>query len=94
MKHLLAAFFMIATCCFAQDEALIQIINADSSLEIRQKKIDSLVKIKDLESPSETLGEFYHDLGSKWYQNNWWDYGKTNDDIEKALHKLIKKKSR
>lgn len=84
MKYLFAACFMITTCCFAQDEALMSIVNSDSSLEIRQKQIDSLLQTKDSASPDENLADFYHDLGSKWYQNNWWDYGNDND-IQKAI---------
>jgi len=75
---------MITTCCYSQDEALMRIINSDSPLEVRQQKMDSLIKSKELESPSEILAEFYHDLGSKWYQNNWWDSG-NDSDIEKAI---------
>lgn len=45
---------MLSTLCYTQDDALMHIVNSDSSLELRQQKIDSLVKIKDSENPNET----------------------------------------
>ena len=84
MKNNLLFCFLITTFCYPQDEVFLNIIKADAPLEIRQQKIDSLLKIRDSEGLSEALADFYHDLGSKWYQNNWWDTG-NNSDIEKAI---------
>jgi CHAT domain-containing protein len=84
MKFLLIFCLLIATYSHAQDAALMQIINSNNSLEIRQKQIDSLLIIKRSESQDEALADFYHDLGSRWYQSNWWDSQK-NSDIEKAI---------
>lgn len=82
MKYLFFALLMTATFGYTQNEALIEIINSDSPLEIRQQKIDALLLIQEAEHATDNLADFYHDLGSKWYHNNWWENGRNSDMVD------------
>ncbi|MGS0526525.1 tetratricopeptide repeat protein [Zobellia nedashkovskayae] len=62
-----------------------QIVNSTASLEFRNAQIDSLIQKKSSEIMNEELADFYHDLASKWYQNNWWEEGEYTD-IQKAIY--------
>ncbi|CAM4081142.1 CHAT domain-containing tetratricopeptide repeat protein [Zobellia roscoffensis] len=76
MKQKLTLYLLfLISFCYSQDQELIKIIDSGTSLETRQTKIDSLVHIRELQLADQKLADFYHDLGSKWYQNNWWEHG-------------------
>ncbi|MDO6821275.1 CHAT domain-containing protein [Zobellia sp. 1_MG-2023] len=76
MKQKLTIYLLfLISFCYSQDQELIKIIDSGTSLETRQTKIDSLVHIRELQLADQKLADFYHDLGSKWYQNNWWEHG-------------------
>ncbi|MUH38191.1 CHAT domain-containing protein [Zobellia amurskyensis] len=70
---------------YGQDVELMRIVNSTNPIEFREAQIDSLIKKKDAENMGEELAEFYHDLASKWYQNNWWEQG-DGTDIQKAIY--------
>ena len=76
--------FFFARLCTAQQEALIEIINSDEAREVVQQKIDSFFIVnKKIMSPK-LLADSYHDLGNKWYYEQWWSSGK-DSDIENAI---------
>jgi len=81
MKFLKVLFFLITTFCFSQHEDLLDIIAEESTIEIRQKKIDSFLHVHERKLETKVLADCYHDLGSKWYFNNWWD---SDEDIDLA----------
>lgn len=97
MKLCIAICFFVTTLCYAQNEALIDIINSDSDSELRQQKIDSLIAFNEQNSPPIQLADFYHDLAYKWFFLNWW-YNQHKKDFGKAIfytHKALEiKKSR
>ncbi|MBT2159626.1 CHAT domain-containing protein [Zobellia barbeyronii] len=65
----------------AQQNTLVKIINADESKEVIQKKIDSFFSVNtDSMSPKE-LANCYHDVGNKWYHEQWWNHGEKSDII-------------
>ncbi|WP_226975847.1 CHAT domain-containing protein [Zobellia nedashkovskayae] len=65
----------------AQQNTLVKIINADESKEVIQKKIDSFFSVNsETMSPLE-LANCYHDVGNKWYHEQWWNDGKKGDII-------------
>ncbi len=82
-SHFLIAF-LITLFCSAQDETLLHILDSDVSIEKKELKIDSLLSIRNQEQPSELLADFYHDLASKWFLENWWN-SENQQDIDNAL---------
>ncbi len=57
--------------CQTQHKDLLNIINLDASISLRQQKIDSFLKINETQLSPSILADCYHDLGSKWYYKNW-----------------------
>ncbi len=82
-SHFLIAF-LITLFCSAQDEALLYVLDSDVSIEKKELKIDSLLSYRNQEQPTELLADFYHDLASKWFLENWWD-SENQEDIDNAL---------
>ena len=83
-KFFILFFTFLSVVGYTQDEKLLELINADSSMEIRQRKIDSLLKIYELEMSPKQLADCYHDLGLRWYYRKW--EGIRNDtDIKNAI---------
>ncbi|RKR15416.1 CHAT domain-containing protein [Maribacter vaceletii] len=96
MKPFFLIAFLITAFCSAQDDALLHIIDSDISIEEKEHQIDSLLSLRNQEQPTELLADFYHDLASKWFLENWWD-SENQEDLDNALvyaHKAydIKKK--
>ncbi|MBU2946964.1 CHAT domain-containing protein [Zobellia uliginosa] len=65
----------------AQQNTLVKIINADESKEIIQKKIDSFFSVSSEKISPIELANCYHDVGNKWYHEQWWNDGKEGDII-------------
>ena len=84
MKKIVLLFLFCAIWCRAQHEDLLEIINLEETIEVRQQKIDSFLNAHNKTMSPEVLADCYHDLGSKWYYSNWIDYGKTGD-MENAI---------
>ena len=84
MKFTITICFFVTTFCYAQNEALFEIINSDSNLELREQRIDSLLAVNKQNLSPIQLADFYHDLANKWFFDNWWDAG-NQKDIEKAI---------
>lgn len=84
MKYLLLFCFLLTTFCYGQHEELLDIINSDSEIRVRQQKIDSFLNVHKGRMLPNILADCYHDLGSKWYYSNWYDHGK-DESIKKAI---------
>ena len=78
-------FFFFGYLCIAQQETLVEIINSDEKKEAIQQKIDSFFNIHEKKMPPKILADCYHDLGNKWYHEQWWNTGE-DSDIENAIH--------
>ncbi|WP_298489358.1 CHAT domain-containing protein [uncultured Maribacter sp.] len=84
MKYHFLIAFLFTIFCSAQDAALLHILDSDISKEKKELKIDSLLSLQNKEQPTEVLADFYHNLASKWFLENWWD-SENKKDIDKAL---------
>ena len=60
---------------------ILNVINEDYSVEIKQEKIDSFLRVHKTHSDAKLLANSYHDLGSKWFFKKWWKSRKTEDLI-------------
>ncbi|MUH34680.1 CHAT domain-containing protein [Zobellia amurskyensis] len=80
MKNLLLSLLITITsqsCIFAQNEKLRNIIDLDISETEKEKKVDSLYKHLQ-KNYKDRLGDFYHDIASKWYYPRFLNKGDNN----------------
>ncbi len=77
-------FFFFSYLCIAQQETLVEIIYSDETKEVIQQKIDSFFTANDKKMSQKQLADCYHDLGNKWYHEQWWNTGE-DSNIENAI---------
>ncbi|WP_123772305.1 CHAT domain-containing protein [Zobellia sp. OII3] len=78
-------FFLLGHLCMAQQEILTEIIHTDAQKEVIEQKIDAFFASHTKDMSPRELADCYHDVGNKWYHEQWWDTGEESD-IEKAIY--------
>ncbi len=83
-------FFYFLVCLLVtfytrgQTEELMKIIEGVETIELRQKKIDFLLLVNEKTLTKFDFAELCHNIGNKWYFNNWNDEGK-QEDLKNAI---------
>ncbi|MEN1783695.1 MAG: CHAT domain-containing protein [Bacteroidota bacterium] len=65
-----------------QQAELMRIIEAAVPITQRQQQIDSLLPLLAKRETPQILADCYHDLGNKWYYQNWWDSNRSEDIVQ------------
>ena len=79
MRAIFLCFLFLGSLSQAQTQVLLDIIDSDFTVENKQRKLDSLLKVDEKTLSPIDLADLYHNIASKWYYQKWLDDGNQSD---------------